>query len=104
MDSTILHRLSIILNCRIIKVPFTYLGVHIRGNHSRKDYWKGVIVKIKKKLSRLNGKFIYMAGMVRLIKSVTSTMPLFLVSIFKIPHSGKMRSQRYNFNSYRLGP
>jgi len=35
-----------------MKLPFSYLGVPIGGNQGRKEFWKDMVAKIKKKLSR----------------------------------------------------
>jgi len=45
-----------------------------------------MVVKIKKKLFKWKGKFVSMPGRVTLTKFVLSSMPLFLMFIFKMPH------------------
>jgi len=45
------HRFASILNCVIMNIPFTYLGMIIRGNQKKKNiFWKGIINKIKNRL------------------------------------------------------
>ena len=70
-----------ILNCDIMKVHFSYLGVLVGGNHKRCAFWDGVITKIRNRLSAWKGKTLSLAGRLCLIKSVLTSLPLFYVSI-----------------------
>jgi len=51
-----LQRFATILNCKIMKLSFSYLEVPIGGNQARKEFWKDMVAKIKKKLSRWKEK------------------------------------------------
>jgi len=74
-----------ILKCDVMGSPFVYLGLPIGGSHKRDDFWNGVIKKVKTRLSRWKGKCLLWAGRVCLIKSVLSSIPLFFMSLFKLP-------------------
>jgi len=50
------------LNCIFMNLPFKYLGVPIGGNHNRLIFWNGLIDKVRKKLLRWKGKFIYVVA------------------------------------------
>ena len=65
-------------------IPFLYLGLAVGGCHKRSTYWDLVIVRMKKRLNRWKGSFLYLAGRICLIKSVLSTIPLFCLSLFKM--------------------
>jgi len=45
-----------------MNLPFKYLGVPIGGNHNRLIFWNGLIDKVRKKLLRWKGKFIYVVA------------------------------------------
>jgi len=75
------------LNCKIMSFPFVYLRVRIGGNHKRVSFRKGLLDKVKKKLSRWKGRLMYMSGRVTLMKSALSSMFIFFLSIFKVPKS-----------------
>ena len=74
-----------ILICEVMKVPFTYLGMEVGGNHRRTNFWDKVIEKIRKKLDMWKGKFLSMAGRICMLKSVLSSIPLFYMPFYKIP-------------------
>ena len=48
-------------------------------------FWDGVVDRIKTRLGSWKGRFISMAGRICLIKSVMFAIPLFYLSMFKIP-------------------
>jgi len=79
------ERFSAILNCSIMKVPFKYLGIPVGANHRRIEFWQDMIQKIQKRLALWKGKYLSFAGRVTLIKSVLSTIPLYYLSLFKLP-------------------
>ena len=65
--------------------PFIYLGMPVGGSHKRGDFWKLVIEKVQARLSRWKGRSLSMAGKICLIRSVLSSIPLFFMSLFKLP-------------------
>jgi len=49
-----------------------------------KDFWEGMTLKIRKRLTKCKGKIISLTGRMCLIKSILSTLLLFLLSIFNM--------------------
>ena len=47
-----------ILNCSIMSMHFTYLGIPIRENPRRVKTWEVVVSKVRKRLARWKGKKI----------------------------------------------
>ena len=94
-----LQRFAAILNWETMVVPFIYLGMPVGGSHKRGDFWNGVIEKVQTRLSRWKGRCLSMAGRVCLIKSVLSSIPLFYMSLFKLPSgvAGKLIRLQRNF-------
>ncbi len=54
-------------------------------SHKRVSFWDGVLERVKSRLGRWKGRFLLLAGRVCLIKSVLSAIPLFYLSVYKLP-------------------
>ncbi|GJZ16640.1 hypothetical protein Tco_0552763 [Tanacetum coccineum] len=54
---------------------------------SRKQAWKEVVDKVLSRLSRWKNKLLSIGGRLTLLKSVLGSMPIFHMSIFKVPSS-----------------
>jgi len=77
VNQRLLQQYDAIINCSIMFMPFTYLGIPIGDNPTRG--------KIRKTLACWKGKNLTCVGRVCLIKSVISTIPLFFLSLFRAP-------------------
>ncbi|GKE51495.1 RNA-directed DNA polymerase, eukaryota [Tanacetum coccineum] len=73
------------LGCLVLKTPFTYLGTKVGKN--AKSAWKEVVDKVLSRLSRWKMKLLSIGGRLTLLKSVLGSMPIFHMSIFKVPSS-----------------
>ncbi|GKV49208.1 hypothetical protein SLEP1_g55970 [Rubroshorea leprosula] len=85
VDSDWKVRMACILYCKEGKLPFKYLGVPVGGNHRRLAMWQPLLTSFRKKLSSWKGKHLSIGGRIMLINSVLSSLPVFLMSIYKIP-------------------
>jgi len=85
IQNTEIQRYFVILNCNQMDVPFKYLGVLMGDNHRKKILWNDMILKIKNKLTTWKGKHLSFADIVTLVKSVQSSVPLYYLSLFRIP-------------------
>lgn len=74
-----------ILNCKIGKVPFVYLGLSIGGDSRRLKFWEPVVDTIKSRLSGWKSRFLSFGGRLVLLKSVLSSLPVYALSFFKAP-------------------
>lgn len=68
-----------------MSVFFKYFGFQVGDNLRKRKFWKEVLNKVRKKLSKWKGKNLIFAGRVCLIKSVFTIVPLYYISIFKAP-------------------
>ncbi|GJR22294.1 RNA-directed DNA polymerase, eukaryota [Tanacetum coccineum] len=87
------------MGCLIYTTPFVHLGVKVRGAMSRIKSWDDVVSKVSSRLSKWKLKTLLIGGRLTLIKSVLTTIPLYHMSIFKVP-SGLLQlldSIRTNF-------
>ncbi|XP_028074331.1 uncharacterized protein LOC114276709 [Camellia sinensis] len=73
------------LNCLSTKLPLKYLGLPLGASPSRRLTWRPVVENFKKKLTGWKRRVLSFAGRVTLIKSVLSALPVYYMSLFKIP-------------------
>ncbi|KAF5952992.1 hypothetical protein HYC85_010936 [Camellia sinensis] len=60
-------------------------GLPLGANPRRKSTWDSVVAKFQKKLSSWKRRLLSFAGRLTLIKSALSNLPLYFLSIFKMP-------------------
>jgi hypothetical protein len=74
-----------ILNCKVGKVPFLYLGLPIGGDPRRLAFWDPVLKSIKAILLGWQSRFLSFGGRLVLLKSVLTSLPIYALSFFKAP-------------------
>lgn len=67
------------------KLPLTYLGLPLGASPRKKSTWKRVIDKFKAKLASWKRKLLSYGGRLTLVKSVLSSLPVYYLSLFKLP-------------------
>ncbi|XP_057529851.1 uncharacterized protein LOC130808392 [Amaranthus tricolor] len=67
--------------------PFTYLGFSLGDHMNRCAAWKPMIEKIQNKLASWKAKILSRAGRLTMIKSVINSLPVYYMSMFKMPKS-----------------
>lgn len=85
VDRECLGRFASILHCKLMTIPFVYLGIPVGGRLKSLALWEPVIKKMRGRLSLWKQKHISFGGRVCLIQSVLSALPLFFLSFYKIP-------------------
>ncbi|KAL8512525.1 hypothetical protein ACS0TY_018850 [Phlomoides rotata] len=82
----ILHdETALLLNCKIGRLPFKYLGILVGlGTYDRR-IWNPVIEKLLFKLSDWKSKRLSIAGRATLINAVLNAIPTFLLSFYHSP-------------------
>ncbi|GJY18419.1 RNA-directed DNA polymerase, eukaryota [Tanacetum coccineum] len=73
------------LGCLVLKAPFMYLGSTVGGDMHRLSRWKDTIDRVRRRLSKWKMKMLSIGGRLTLVKSVLSSMPIFYMSLFKVP-------------------
>ncbi|GJY75790.1 RNA-directed DNA polymerase, eukaryota [Tanacetum coccineum] len=86
------------VGCSTFSPPFHYLRVKVGASMSRLNSWKEIINKISSRLSKWKLKTLSIGGRLSLLKSVLTTIPIYFMSLFKVP-AGILK----DLKSIRLG-
>ena len=73
------------VGCIHSRPPFTYLGFPLGDHMNRCFSWKPVVKKIENRLASWKAKILSRAGRLTLIKSVLNSLPVYYMSMFKMP-------------------
>jgi hypothetical protein len=73
------------LNCVVGRLPFIYLGLPVGANPRRLSTWNPVLEVIQNRLASWKNKYVSLGGRVVLLNSVLAAIPIFYLSLFKIP-------------------
>ncbi|GJZ83106.1 RNA-directed DNA polymerase, eukaryota [Tanacetum coccineum] len=74
-----------LIGCAVMQTPFKYLGVMVGDIMSRHRAWVNTIQKIQARLSKWKVKTLSIGGRLTLMKSVLGAVPLYNMSIYKVP-------------------
>nr|GEW43091.1 RNA-directed DNA polymerase, eukaryota, reverse transcriptase zinc-binding domain protein [Tanacetum cinerariifolium] len=88
-----------LIGCSILTAPFNYLGVKVGSNMSRITSCADVISKVSSRLSKWKLKLLSIGSHLSLLKSFLTSIPLYHMSIFKVPIGvlNHLESIRRNF-------
>ncbi|GJS10576.1 RNA-directed DNA polymerase, eukaryota [Tanacetum coccineum] len=88
-----------LIGCTTFTTPFNYLGVKVGVPSSKSCSWDEVLTKISARLSKWKLKTLSIGGRLTLIKSVLTSLPLYHMSIYKVPMGvlNRMESIRRRF-------
>ncbi|QHO17517.1 Putative ribonuclease H protein [Arachis hypogaea] len=74
-----------ILGCQQAALPVRYLGISLGANPRLVKTWKPIIDKVEQKLSLWKAKVLNKSGKLVLIKSVLNSLPIYYLSLYKMP-------------------
>nr|GEV23567.1 RNA-directed DNA polymerase, eukaryota [Tanacetum cinerariifolium] len=99
VSSNVVAAAASLIGYSILTTPFNYLDVKIDSNMSRITPWDDVISKVSSGLSKWKLKLLSIGGRLSLLKSVLTSIPLYHMSIFKVPIGvlNHLESIRRNF-------
>nr|GEU75016.1 RNA-directed DNA polymerase, eukaryota [Tanacetum cinerariifolium] len=88
-----------VIGCNTFSSPFNYLGVKVVSFNFRSNFWDEVIAKLSFRLSKWKIKTLSIGGHFTLNKVVLSSLPIYLMSIYKtlVGVLRKMESIRRRF-------
>lgn len=73
------------VGCIHSKCLVIYLGLPLGDNMNRRSTWKPVLEKIQAKLASRKARILSRAGRLTLIKSMLNNLPIYYMSMFKLP-------------------
>ncbi|KAE8716200.1 Phospholipid-transporting ATPase 2 [Hibiscus syriacus] len=85
VESDILEEWATNIGCAIGSFPTEYLGLPLGARMNSEKLWDPVIANFNKKLAGWKVTSLSLAGRLVLIKSVLSSLPIFFLSMFKMP-------------------
>nr|GEW46265.1 RNA-directed DNA polymerase, eukaryota, reverse transcriptase zinc-binding domain protein [Tanacetum cinerariifolium] len=87
------------IGCATLEVPFLYLGSKVGCLMSRSQSWNEIVNSISARLSTWKMKTLSIGGRLTLLKSVLGSLPVYHMSLFKVPQKvlHVMEAIRRNF-------
>lgn len=95
----LVRSLASAIRCRVGKLLILYLGLPVGPRTSSMALWNPVVEKVEKKLSTRKMRYLSLGGRITMIKACLSKMPVYYMSLFKMPKSviGKLDKLSRNF-------
>ena len=75
------------LGCGIGSLPSSYLGLPLGANHKLLGVWNTVEDRFGKRLASWKSQYISKGGRLTLIQSTLSSLPIYCLSLFRMPVS-----------------
>nr|GEV96766.1 RNA-directed DNA polymerase, eukaryota, reverse transcriptase zinc-binding domain protein [Tanacetum cinerariifolium] len=105
VNDDIISRAADKLGCLVLKTPFLYLGSMVGGAMNRLQTWNDMVDRVRRRLSMWKMKMLSIGGRLTLVKSVLGSMPIYHMSLFKVP-AGVIRSlelmRSHFFNGHEM--
>jgi len=73
------------MGCSKAQLPIQYLGIPLGANMRKASSWQSIIEKVQARLQTWKSSCLSRAGRLVLIKSVLNSLPLYYLSLFKVP-------------------
>ena len=80
-----IEELAVELGCRVGSLPIVYLRLPFGAHHKAISIWDGVEEKIRRRLAQWKREYISKGEHITLIKSTLASMPIYLMSLFRMP-------------------
>ncbi|KAJ9677832.1 hypothetical protein PVL29_022672 [Vitis rotundifolia] len=77
--------MAVELGCKVGQLPSTYLGLPLGAPNKASYVWDGVEERMRWKLALWKRQYLSKGGRITLIKSTLASMPLYQLSLFRMP-------------------
>ena len=84
--------LALELGCKVRALPSSYLGLPLGAPHNSVAVWDGIEERFRKRLTLWKRPFISKGG--RLIRSTLSCLPVYFMSLFRLPRRVRLRLEQ----------
>ncbi|RVW15454.1 putative ribonuclease H protein [Vitis vinifera] len=89
-----IQELAAELGCRVGSLPAHYLGLPLGVPNRASSMWDGVEERVRQRLALWKRQYISKGGRITLIKSALASMPIYQMSIFRMPKSVARRVEK----------
>ena len=89
-----LEKLALEQGYKAGNLPTTYLGLSLGMCHNSTSVWDGVEERFRKKLASWKRQRISKGGGQTLIRSTLSNLPIYIMSLFRLPKGVKNRLEK----------
>ena len=83
--------LALDFGCRVGSLPSTYLGLPLSALFKTVSVWDGVEERFRKRLAMWKRQYLSKGGRATLIRSTLSNLPIYFMSLLKLPSSVRRR-------------
>ena len=73
------------LGCKVGSLPTPYLGLPLGAKHKALGVWDSIEERFRKRLASLKIQYISKGGRATLIRSTLSSLPIYYLSLFRMP-------------------
>ncbi|RVW53000.1 Suppressor of mec-8 and unc-52 protein-like 1 [Vitis vinifera] len=88
------EEMAVELGCRIGSFPVKYLGLPLGARHKALPMWDGVEERLRRRLARWKRQYLSKGGRITLIRSTLASIPIYQMSIFRMPKSVVKRLEK----------
>ncbi|RVX19808.1 LINE-1 reverse transcriptase-like [Vitis vinifera] len=89
-----IEELAVELGCKIGMLPTVYLGLPLGAHHKAVSIWDGVEERMRKRLAQWKRQYISKGGRIILIKCTMASLPIYTMSLFRMPKSVVKRLEK----------
>ena len=80
-----IEEMTVELGCRVGSLPSVYLGLPLGAHHKAISMWDGVEERMWRRLAQWKRQYISKGGRITLIKSTLASLPIYHLSLFRMP-------------------
>ncbi|KAJ9705752.1 hypothetical protein PVL29_003718 [Vitis rotundifolia] len=81
------NEMAVELGCRLGQLPAVYLGLPLGAPNKAVFVWDGVEEKVRRRLALWKRQYLSKGGRITLLKSTLANMPVYQMSLFRMPKS-----------------
>ena len=89
-----LDEMAVELGCRVGQLPAVYLGLPLGAPNKASSLWDGVEERVRRRLALWKHQYISKGGRITLIKTTMASMPLYQMSLFRMPKTVARRLEK----------
>ena len=82
------------IGCKIGALPSSYLGIPLGAQHNSVAVWDVLEERFQRKLALWKRQYISKAGRFTLLHSTLSSLPIYYMSLFRLPRRVKVRLEQ----------